>query len=142
MSAKTYYSEKLDLVLEILSGMTSVEEIMELKSVPVRSGFVSSSTRILVLAGADMRFSGADFQRFSKRLIEELPEYTGTRTAVVGTYVAPTTTAIVLSKELAGNQSIGAFSTLSRGVGFLHITLEELLEIFSELKNEILPFDN
>ncbi len=137
ITAASYYSHDLNLVLEFIEGESSVDDILALKSIPVRSGYVNSQTRVLAFVESDHTIALDQLNTFGTRLMKELPEYTGTRTAVVTQHIGPTTQVTKLAYDTANNQSIKVCSTLPTALDFLSLTREELFDAFPDAKNLI-----
>lgn len=137
MNAKSYYSHRLNLVLEILDGPVTLDGILALKAMPVRKGFVKEGTRILAFVEAEHPVTPTDLRDFGPRLLAELPEYAGTRTAVVTEKIGPTTGVTKLSREIAQNQTIGVFTTVQRAFSFLGLSSSEVLEEIPEARESI-----
>ncbi len=135
MTAVSYYSLDLNLVLEFVEGESSVDDILNLKSAPVRLGYVNSQTRVLAFVESDHAIVLDQLNTFGTRLMKELPEYAGTRTAVVTRHIGPTTRVTKLAYDTAKNQSIKAFSTLPSALSFLHLPRKELFAAFPEAKS-------
>ncbi|MDQ8202194.1 hypothetical protein [Pelagicoccus sp. SDUM812003] len=138
MTAASYFSLDLNLVLEFVEGPSSVDDILTLKSIPARTGYVNSQTRVLAFVESDHPIDSTQLSCFGARLMSELPEYAGTRTAVVTRYVGPTTRVTKLAYDVANHQSIRAFTTLPMALNFLSLSRKELLEAFPDAQRLLL----
>ena len=138
VTAASYYSPRLNVVLEFVEGPSTVDEILTLKSIPVRMGHVNTQTRVLAFVQNEDPVQSDQLNSFGSRLMSELPEYSGTRTAVVTRHIAPATRVTVLAYDTATNQSIRAFFTLRAALSFLSLDQRDLLEAFPEARSLIL----
>ncbi|MBC2606727.1 hypothetical protein [Pelagicoccus albus] len=132
MKCESFYSKKLNLVLEVMSGTVTVDDVIELKSIPVKEGVVNAMTRVLVLCDSEIKLTVNEAYTIAPRLMEELPEYSGTRTALVASRASSTAVGFVLANQLSRDQSLGTFSTLGAAMSFLHLTSEELSREFPQ----------
>lgn len=130
MNTETHYSPDLNLILELLGVEGTVEDVLRIKAVSVKLGYVNSSTRVLALIESDMPLRVEEMRAFSLKLLDEMPEYAGTRTAVVARTVGVTAGTMLVSKELSDKLSIQVFSTLEYALNFLGATMEEIESAF------------
>ncbi|MDQ8201786.1 hypothetical protein [Pelagicoccus sp. SDUM812003] len=128
MSATASYSEKLNLIFEEITGDASGEDIFENKAASVRRGWVNARTRVLAIVEANLLLDTQGMKRFSERLMKELPEYNGTRVAIVTRGVGATAGSQKVASDVSATQSVAVFSTLNNAVFFLRLDLKELLE--------------
>ncbi len=140
MKAKSYYSHRLNLILEILEDSATLDGVLSLKAIPVQKGVVNEETRILSFVEKEHPITPKNLRDFGPRLLAELPEYAGTRTAVVTQKIGPTAGVTNLSKEVAHDQRIGVFFTVQNALNFLGLSSAEVLEEIPEAREIVLRY--
>lgn len=134
MNTGTYYSHELNMIVDYLDENGTIEDVFRIKTDSARAGYVNPNTRVLAFVAADMPLHIEEMRNFGARLMHELPEYAGTRTAVVTRGSGTTAGTMKVSKDVAENQSVQVFSTLHRALGFLDASLQEIETAFPNLK--------
>lgn len=128
MKPTTFHSKNLNLIVDIVDGEATVDEVIDLKAHSVKAGLVNEDTRVLAIVIGDTKILLDESRRFAQRLMAELPEYNGTRTAIQSYFPNTTARNMILARDIAESQMIGVFSTIESAIDWLGLDREELLQ--------------
>ncbi|MDQ8185756.1 hypothetical protein [Pelagicoccus sp. SDUM812002] len=142
MSCRTYFSKRLNLVLEIIEDRIDVNSLIELKAVHVKNGNVDEKTKVLAFSDADVPLKSAEISQLGERLTRELPQYAKAPTVIVTRQIGATASTMKLAKDVSKKQRMGVFATVEPALAFLDIHYEDLVEEFPEAVPTILRYDD
>ncbi len=140
MNSSSYYSKKLNLVLEIIRPGIDLDGLIELKSLQIKNGNVDEKTKVLAFSEIEVPLVVSELKLLGERLEKEVPQYARAPTAVISRQIGPTASTMKLARDVQQKQRMAAFSTINAALAFLVVHFEDLIEEFPNAVSTIMKY--